>query len=54
MSAPRLKTFPLIFPISIRKTVSFWLTVIRDLGSIPLFRALIVAAAGSFVASRFL
>lgn len=40
--------------MSMKKTVFFWLSVIRDLGSIPLVRAVIFAIAGSFVASRFL
>jgi len=40
--------------MSLRKTVRFWLAMIRDLGGIPLVRAVIVALAGSLVASRFL
>ena len=54
MSAPSFENIPTDAAISFRKTVLFWLAVIRDLGHIPLFRAVIVALAGSFVASRLL
>jgi hypothetical protein len=54
---PILKTLPTDDEnkrISFRRTVHFWLAVVRDLGGIiPLIWVVIAALAGSFVASRW-